>query len=205
MENLRIDLILEGEQRSTAPISLQGVARIVGVAAPLLILLGIAWAVVRFMAVKNTERMREAEWLLTEPQYEEAQKLTASMQTHRKILKLVEGWEKSILHWTDPLTAIRDHVPAGIQLVGLKVTHDIRAADGKTKRFYGLLLQGKAVGTNAQHNVDGLRGDLASLEPFKDHVLDVVVREFEADTDKEADKADRTFQISSRYKPRVLE
>lgn len=205
MKSLRIDLIAEDEQRSAAPISMRGIARIATIAVPLVVLLGVASTVVRFMALKNTERMREAEWLVVEPQSEEAKKLTAAMVTNRKILKLVNGWENSNLRWTDQLLALRESVPGEIQLVNLKVTQEIRAADGKTKRFCRLSIQGKARGTNAQDRVDGLRHSLADDEAFGTNLADVEVKEFRADPAKGAGKDDRVFQIASNYKPLVLE
>jgi len=203
--SLRIDLILESEQRSASLVNVKSVTRIAAIAGPLLLLLGIAWMVIRFMAVKNRERMREAEWRVAEPKYEEAMKLNAEMKTNREILKLVKGWRDSGLAWAGQLAALRDTTPAQIQLVYLKSTEDVRAADGKTKRFLSLQLQGKAIGTNAQENVDGLRGSLAEAETFKPFLEKIDVVEFKADTDKDADKHDRVFRIEGRYKPRVVE
>ena len=205
--NLRVDLILESEQRSGSTLNLQSLKRIALVVGPAIVMLLVAigvWSVIR---VQHEYKMLNSEWELTEPQRKEADRQVVAFRVNVSILKEIEGWQKARIDWHQQLAGLLRLVPANVQLDTLRVSQNFQLVDDSEipARVFVLDLRGKAVGENAEDSVRGVERNLASREPFSTAGESVKVPVYGADPSQDASDNDRVFGITCRYKNKAFE
>ena len=199
--NLRVDLILETEQRSGSAVNLQSIKRVGAVVGPaiaaLLVAIGI-WNVIR---VQHEYKMLNSEWELTEPQRDAADRQLSAFQVNVRVLKEMEGWEKARIQWHSQLEGLVRVVPANVQLDSMRVSQNFQLVnDNKTQaRVYSMEVRGKAIGQGAEDSVRQLERALANRQPFKSSIESVKVPVYGADPSTDADRNDRIFGIKCAY------
>ena len=101
--NLRVDLILESEQRSASRINLKSLTRIVAIIVPVLIGLVVASVLFGLVKLNNDVKTANNYWEITQPKLERAKALAAQVQDNEAILKELKGWKKSHMVWHEQL------------------------------------------------------------------------------------------------------
>jgi len=201
--NLRVDLILESEQRSASVVSLKFVLRLVAIVVPTVLVLLILWAVTSFISAKNQMRNLEEAWKITEPRLNAVAELRGKATLNQAMFKELEGWKKTHVDWNQHLQVIQRIFPKDLQLSSLTLTHVIQATpkQGMARQF-ALLLKGTAFGDTADQNVQKLRRTIQKSAPFTNILEEVEVKQFEADPQN---RNNRLFQIECRYQPRLFQ
>jgi len=205
--NLRVDLILESEQRSGSAVNVQSIKRIGSVVGPAVALLLAAVLVWKFIRVQHEYRILSDEWDMTEPQREAADTRLKAFQVNAAILQEIEGWEKARIAWHGQINGLIRAVPATVQLDTLRVNQNLQLTANKNvpARAFVMDLRGKAVGGGAEESVRQFEQALENREPFKSAVDSVKVPVYAADPSKDADRNDRIFGITCSYKQKVFE
>jgi len=204
--NLRVDLILESEQRSGSWLNPKSLLRMCSILVPVLV---VAFLAMNFLAVDKLRRDLEdlqMDWDVTQPQWEKAKTLIDEFQSHREIAKEIQGWRLSRINWTGQLLGLMENVPANIKLDTLSVGHSLRLVDDKKPaRAYTLATRGRAVGEDAQESVKALEKALRGAPAFTSVTAEVTVPLFAADTSPDADPEDRVFEIRCAYKEQLFD
>lgn len=200
--NLRVDLILESEQRSASVVSLKFVIRLVAIVVPTILALLIVWAVSSFISIKKQVRNAEEAWKDTEPRQTAVQELRAKANVNLAMLQELEGWKKTHVDWNLHLQAVQRLFPKDLQLSSLTLTHVIQSTpkDGLSRQFV-IVLKGTAFGSGADQNVQRLRRSIQKSAPFTNILEEAEVKQFEADPQN---RNNRLFQVECRYQPRLF-
>jgi hypothetical protein len=212
--NLRVDLILETEQRSASVINAKSLTRIGVIVGPAILGLIVAAAVVDHLTLNsrlNTVREQLAD---EEPRLNDAGLVEKELKGNNEILTEVTGWSKSRMELAPILEDVQKLVPPEIQLVDLTINQSCfvtNSAGGKVlARAYRMVLRGKALSDDAKKTEDlvlKLRKDLATAPSLAKNVddKDVVVSNFGASPDVDAPKNLRLFDITCGLKARKFE
>lgn len=205
--NLRVDLILESEQRSGSIINPKSLLRIATIIVPAILGVVAAIVVVNMLRVNSELNLLEAQMQAFVPKEKTAEKVKAQVGVNRNILVEMESWRKTQLTWHDQFLALQKAVPDEIQLNTLGMSHSIERGEDDTvpSRVFRMILTGKAAGERAEKNVQHLREQLAKTPVFSAPMKNVDVTKFISDPDKEAQKMDRIFEIQCHYQPRKFE
>lgn len=205
--NLRVDLILESEQRSGSVVNLKSTMRIASIVGPI-ILLFIAGSVFTNARRLNTElNMLEGQMEIAGPKQEAAAELKEDLATNLGILNELEGWQKSHIDWNEQLLGLQREVPATIQLNVLRISQALQLIDNRIPaRVFTLVLKGKAVGKDAEHDVDYLQRRLLKAPAFSSVMEKVEIPPggFRAVIEKDGSKSDRIFQLDCMYQARTF-
>jgi len=202
--NLRVDLILESEQRSANALNTRSLTRIVSVAVPVLV---VAIVVGNLMRVRHLERQvqrMEAIWADLHPKQESAKARQGHMIANRGRLAEAELWQSTRLTLPPFFDALRDTVPATMQLTELHWTEEFAVADRRgTMRGHLVILAGKADGASAKDDVERLTWTLMHEAPFSNVVANAFVPpgEFKADSAPDAPESRRQFRIRCELNP----
>ena len=198
--NLRIDLILDTEQRSGSLLNAKSLTRLVSILVPLLAAGLIAWQLFIVVGLRKQLNDLILDWEIKQPQSEKAITLTKEFESHKSILRELEGWKKSRIAWNDQISQIMKITPENIQLQTLTM-HQVLSLYKKTSpaRMYALSLAGKATGRTAEKSVRGFEQKLQSSSAFTGVVEKVTVPQYGEDPSADADRDDRIFQIETDY------
>jgi len=200
--NLRIDLILESEQRSATTLNLKLVGRVLLFALPTLLGLIILAATFSLIRLKGQLRDAEAQWLVDEPRMKAVQEIRKQANANLAILQELESWKNSHVDWGNQLRGIQEVFPATLQLTTLTLADSIDPKIQPPTCNALITLRGKAFDTNADRDVQRLRRALQRTVFFTNLVTDAEVRQFEWDP---ANRNNRLFQIAILYKPRAFQ
>lgn len=204
--NLRVDLILESEQRSASLISRKSLIRIVSIVIPAVIVLLVTLQVMRLLAVKNEERAVEARWLTTEPLEKKAGELAGVRRANDALLAELEGWSKSRISWNEQLLALTSVVPTNMQLTELRIGQTFQVIQDKVPaRVFGMNLKGMSYGTEAESSVKKMEQTLSQDALFSNLIRRVEVPMYGAANTEGANKDDRIFEIRCGYRERAFE
>lgn len=204
--NLRVDLILLTEQRSASVINRKMLIRLTTIVVPLLLITLTAMQVLSFLSVRADAGAKETEWKILEPKQEAALRRRGEFDANRLIQKELDGWRKSHANWHEQMVALVCETPGNIQIRSLTLIQVLQLIDKKTPvRSFSMVLGGKAVGTEAEQNVQELNRRLMSAPSFGGSITNAEVQQFGADKAKDADKQDRVFEILCRYRERKFE
>ena len=204
--NLRVDLILESEQRSGSIITVKSLVRIVSILVPLVVGLLLAWQAYGLVRIKTELRSTEARWQSVEPLEMKAKKLAQERQANEDQLAQLNGWRKSHMDWHAHLLQLFHSVPENIQLQNLRISQALQVTSNKVPaRAFTLELRGKAVGVEAESSVNSYKRMLLEGPAFSNDVTRVEVPLFGADTTAGAGKNDRIFEIRCSYRERLFE
>ena len=204
--NLRIDLILEEEQRSGSIVSGKSLFRVVAMILPFVLLTVVAMEFVEMMKLKGALSELETKWAVAEPKVTAARTIREQAAVNGLIQEELDTWSTAHINWHEQLAALVKVVPGYVQIDKLKITHAFQLlADQTSARVYTLVIDGKAIGARAEQHVQRLREAMQSEPPFRDLTATVTVAKYGKDTTEGADKFDRIFQIQCTYEPRKFE
>jgi hypothetical protein len=203
--NLRVDLILESEQRSGSLVTAKGALRIISIVVPV-ILLGVLAAQLLFLSqLKQELANNQLSFENAQPQQEKAKVLIAEFQTHRDLQNEFAGWNHSRLAWSQQLLGLMSTVPTNIQLQEISSSQTLQLTNDKPARLFVLNLRGKSVGAEAEQSVKHLESELLDAPPFHALTASVEVPVYGASAEPAADRDDRVFQIVCHYAQRVFQ
>lgn len=206
--NLRVDLILQTEQRSASVISVKSILRISIIIVPVILLLVFASSFLSNSKLVRDLHKLEVEWRSVEPQRADALRLLDAFKVNSDIKKELDGFKNSNISWNKQLTGLMREAPREIQIQKLRITHTLQLVDDIPARTFVLTLNGKAVGPKAADNVQLLLDRINRSESFELAVENAIIPEgsFTAvSTGTTVHEYDRNFQIDCKYKPRKLE
>jgi len=203
--NLRVDLILESEQRSGSIFSPKSLLRIVTAVVPAILVILVAFAVLSVMRLKGEESALQARWDIAEPKKQAALKLEQQLAANRRILEELKGWKNSHIDWHAQLVGLQEQIPPRVQLSALTINQSLDVIDDKTPaRMFAMEIEGRAIGLSAERDVQHLKERLSKTEPFAAAMVEngVQVPVYGADPSATANRQDRVFKIRCVYMPR---
>lgn len=200
--NLRVDLILESEQRSGSLLSPKSLIRIAIVIFPTILGLVLATAAYKTWQLSAERRQLEQQLKTTSNRQQEAKDLQKTLQLNENIFAKMNWWHNSQLEWAKLLVGLQKLVPPTVQFTTLSLPEKIGGGT-KPSRNFDLVLTGKAVGKEARENVKKLADDIVAAPEFKNLIDSSKITDFRQDTDKGAKEDDRTFRIECKFKPRT--
>lgn len=206
--NLRVDLILESEQRSASVVNLKSILRIASICVPVILVVFILSAVVKMMALKSEFNMLEGQMENAVAKQEAAAKLREELATNLNVLNELEGWRNSHIDWHKQLLGLQKEVPKEIQLSALKLSQTLDLIEsGVAARVFTMVLEGNAVGEDAEYNVYRLKRRLENTQLFSSIIEEdgVKVAKYASNPEKGAHKTDRIFRIECLYQDRKFE
>jgi hypothetical protein len=198
--NLRVDLILETEQRSASFLSPRQMLRLSGIVVPAI------GAFLLFVAALDTMRQnmhteqKASEWKLLEPQKAAALKLAEEMRRHDAIVKSLESWPATKRSLYDQLATLMKVVPPDIQLARLSYDQTLGVVDKQAQRVPTMRLEGRALGADSEEHLLVLTRRMREEAPF-DVLLANVEMRGDRDTAAGARPEDRVFRLSCEYHP----
>jgi hypothetical protein len=203
--NLRVDLTLPSERRSPSILNLKSLLNIATVVAPIavLVLISILWVNSRIQS--SILSSREDQWAATEPRKKAAIRHSQELGRNMAILKEMEGWQKARLNWEPQLVDVQRQVPPTVQLLSLKVDHNLILENNDTRypaRRFSLALRGKGVGESSERDIETLKNRLLASPLLSPLVDSVDVKEFNYDPTPGAGREDRVFKIDCAYRAR---
>jgi len=198
--SLRVDLILETEQRSATVVNKKSLLRLSAIVIPLALAAVVIREATIMINLASDLKSKEADWAILGPRETQAKSLAQDCQTHGDILKELEGWSKSHVEWHPQLLGLLREVPPTIQIRTLKVDQTLVGDTKPPARTFTMTLKGKAVGKDAEANVKLLERRLREVSAFAAVITNAQVRQFGADPAKDAKKDDRLFEIVCGYR-----
>lgn len=158
MNNLRVDLIIEkSERRSTSPVSLKLVARLVGTLVVIAVVALVGFLVVRARVAKRAASDRKAEWEQLEKQTKSFDALDKQLTANKLVEKEITSWSGARFPWGEFLQKFAAAVPKTVQVTMLKIAGPV---DGNERRFK-LELTAKVVADNPGGEVLALQNNLS--------------------------------------------
>ncbi len=201
--NLRVDLILDTEQRSASPINLKSIIRILCITIPLIIVVIIGIALAKANQSRNELNTLETTHALTKPKFDEAVAMSSSLKNYDDLLDELESWKNARIEWHKQLREVQKQLPLemDIQLTELEVIGASKLIDNRyPARVFTLTLEGKGTGGGAENNIGRLMTVLQNGEAFAPLVESLEVKRF----DKGARRSDRVFTFTTTYEPRIF-
>jgi len=200
--NLRVDLILESEQRSASLVSPRMALRIAAVTGPAIVLALIGLAAFSIFNLRSKVKLLEADWQLLEPRKNRAITLAERVTVNEEARAELEGWSSCHIDWNEQLSALQTAVPPNIHLSVLKIAQVLQLVDDiDPARAFSLSISGKAVGSTAEADIQTLKDRLVTAPAFTAAVETVRVPEYKADPDN---KTNRLFRINCEYFTRTF-
>lgn len=200
--NLRVDLILESEQRSGSLLSPKSLIRIAIIVLPLILGIVLASAAYKTWQLSAERKQLEEQLRNIGNRTQEAKDLQEQVAKNENIVAKLTWWHNSRLDWVKVLVGLQKVVPDTIQLQMLSIPEKIKKGDAPAREFT-MTLQGKAVGTKAKENVKRLAADIKKAPEFKELLESSKVTSFLRDASQKADPNDRIFKIECKFKPRT--
>lgn len=206
MDNLRVDVMLETERRSTSPVSMKFLARAVGTAALLIVAAIIVVLFIRSQQAKNELSALRTEWEKADKQYQKVKKFQTAFKNDKAVLDEIDGWCACRLSWRDQLDAFQQIVPETIQLTSLRIGESLQLVDGTAALLFSMDIQGRARGSSPRQDVSNLERRLLHAPGFVDVVESAEVRpgSFMEDKTPGAERHHRVFAIDVKFKPRMF-
>lgn len=199
--NLRVDLILETEQRSASVVNIKGVIRIVSIVVPVILIVCIAMVVSTMMRINSELKTREAEMAIAGPKKDAAIKYREELSKNKQTLQELEGWRQTRIEWADQLAKIQNIIPTEIQLTSLKILNAVETVEGVPARTSNMLIKGKALGSQANANVEML-GDIEKNQAFTNSMKEARVADYKRNEDPAANEGEMLFLIEVTYQPK---
>ncbi|OGV68424.1 MAG: hypothetical protein A2283_19390 [Lentisphaerae bacterium RIFOXYA12_FULL_48_11] len=199
--NLRVDLILETEQRSASVVNLKGIVRIISIVVPVILIVCIALVASTMMRINSELKNREGEMAIAGPKKDAAIKYREELGKNKQTLEELEGWCLSRIDWANQLAKIQTFIPTEIQLTSLKLMHSIETIDGTPARTVNMAMKGKALGSQANANVEML-GDIEKNTAFTNVMKEAKVADYRKNEDPSANEGEMLFVIEAIYQPK---
>jgi len=204
MDNLRVDVLLETERRSTSPVSLKFLARIVGGAAASIVAVVIVVLFIKAHQAKKELGALQTEWAKTEKQHLKVQKYQTAFRNDKAILDEIEGWRACRMSWREQLDAFQQIVPDTIQLTALRIGESLQLVGNTAALLFSMDIAGRARGSSPRQDVSNLERRLLRSPGFVEVVESAEVRpgSFTKDPAPDAEPHHRVFAIGVKFKPR---
>lgn len=207
--NLRVDLILESEQRSASVINAKSLTRMGMIIVPAVVGLAIAVAVVDYLTLRSRQNTITEQLEAEQGRKSEAAAVLKSLNDNKAILDEISGWTKSRTAVADVLLDVQKVTPLEIQLTDFSIVQSTLATNvpgAKTiARSYQISIKGKALADGAEKTEQAVlkfRADLQAAQALGTNVDEVVVSSFGASQEADAPKDLRIFNITCNIKPR---
>lgn len=200
MNDLRVDVILESEQRSTSPVDIKTVAKIVAASLLALLVAGIGYSIWGAKSAQRRKNDIESEWTVRSRLAARIRQDTSDLHLYTDIRSEIEGWEKARILWHRHLADFQALVPKSIQITSFVVDEQIPVAGKGATRNFTLNLQGRAEGDNPRSIVDGFLESLRRGAGFSNMVDSASV--VKIDTVPGDERPHRIFTIAVKYRPR---
>ena len=197
--NLRIDLILESEQRSASLLDLKALKRMGMVIGPAILVVIVLFAILRATQQGRVVANLESKWQTEQPLVAEADKWQTELVKTRDVNNEFEGWRKSRINWHEQIIKLAEITPNDIQLTGFRMSHSLQR--GRPVRMFSVTLDGKTSGEDAEAHVQTL---LRKLEE-QPEITRVQIMDFRADATPDAQRHDRIFRLELTYRERPIE
>ncbi len=207
--NLRVDLILESEQRSASVVSLKLLKRLAMIVVPALLILIAMFVMLGTMRMGAQVSNLEAQWKALEPQRDAAQAGIREIGRNAAIVKALDSWPATKLTLHDQLAAIMRLTPETMQITQMTYNQTIAVSARSRARTTTLRMQGKSKGLEedevedrfAEKNIELMASLFRTEEPFATLLSSVNMRGF-SDSSDGALPADRIFTLECEYHPR---
>lgn len=203
--NLRVDLILETEQRSASVFNLKSLLRLIAVLIPALIVIAYLFSFGGYLTLKSKVNQMESEFEIKKPKTVQADALSAEVSVNEGMTKELAGWHNSAIDWHRQLYELMKVVPAEMYFESLRVSYAIQMVDKVPARKYSLVIAGKSKGSHSVDNVLRLKRSLTISPFFKKYIDTPEVPVFKQDATPGAEDTDRVFRIECVYKPRKMQ
>ena len=210
--NLRVDLILETEQRSASPVTVKAFLRIAYIVVPVLIAALIIIGVADSVSLNSRLKMKDAEWKDASPKKEEAIKLREQLTENMGVLQELESWNKARIDWSLLFLAIHKNynrnMASTVQFTSVKTSVSVGTVEltGRSKskesgRLFTLAAEGRSLGATAEKDVTSFKDFFLSDAAFSNQLEASEVTRFDPDIDN---KSNRVFRIECKFAPRLF-
>jgi len=203
--NLRVDLILETEQRSASIFNLKTMTRAVIILIPSIIVVFFLVSLFEFWTLKSAVADKKTEAEIKQPKVERADALRAEVDRNEAIKNELLGQKNSAIDWHRQLVELMKVTPDEIVFDSFRVSHSFSTENNITSRKFDFTITGQSKGDHSEDNVLLMKRSLTINEFFKGYVNPPEVPVFKADTDPKAKKTDRIFRMECNYKPRKMQ
>ncbi len=203
--NLRVDLILETEQRSASMFNAKSLVRLVVVLVPSLILIAFLISFAGLLSLKNTAKQMDTELEIKQPKVARADALSVEVAKNERMEKELAGWRTSSVDWHRQFVDLMKITPKGMYFESLRVSHSFQTEKKlPPSRKYSVTIAGKSKGANSEDNVLLLKRSLTVSEFFS-KCMNPPDASLKQDPTQGAKKTDRIFRMECNYKPRMME
>jgi len=202
--SLRVNLILEEEQRSGSKLNMKSFLRISGIVAPALLALLIGQQALSSFLIVSQLDILESQWSAIEPKQKLAVRLASRLGANLKTKTELDAWEAAKPAWNRLLVAIMEAVPRSIQLTSMRVA--LVEENTKTPptpspptRQYQLIMDGVTRDINSMLVVQAFEKSILTHPDLEPVIESVKVANFAATSDSD-DEWSRIFTIDCRLK-----
>ncbi len=202
--NLRVDLILETEQRSASIFNLKTLTRAVCIIIPSIVAAFFLVSFLGYWSLKTTVKDMKTEEEIKQPKVARADALRAEVDQNEAIKNELQGRRESAVDWHRQLVELMKVIPQEMYFDSLRVSHTFGSENNVTFRQFDMTISGKSKGSKSEDNVLMVKRSLTVSDFFKRYTNPPEVPVFKQDVDPGARKTDRIFRIECRYKPRKV-
>jgi hypothetical protein len=203
--NLRVDLILESEQRSASMFNLKSLLRLVVIAIPSSIIALFLFSSIGLMSLKRDVKLLQDENEIKQPKVTRADALSVEVAKNESMSKELAGWHNSALDWHTQLVAIMKATPEEMYFETLRASHAFQTENNIPARTFSIVMTGKSKGKYSEDNVLKMKRTLTISDFFAIYMDPPKVPVFKQDPSAKAKDSDRIFRIECSYKPRKME
>jgi hypothetical protein len=204
--NLRVDLILESEQRSASIFNLKSTIRFVTILIPSIIILLFLVSFAGYLSLKGQVKALETENEIKQPKVTRADALSVEVAKNESMRHELSGLRNSAIDWHVQLVELMKLVPAEMYFDSIRAAQAYQKTESNmAARKFSLTIAGKSKGAHSEDNVLLLKRALTISDFFNRYMPPPEVPVFNADESPGAEKTDRIFRIECSYKPRTME
>lgn len=203
--NLRVDLILEAEQRSASFFNFKTVTRLVSILIPVLIVLFYIISFGGYLALKGKAKQLETELDIKQPKVAKADSLSGEVAVNEKMRKELLGWRNSTIDWHRQLVELMKATPSEMYFESLRVMQAFQVEGNVPARAFSAVIAGKSQGDRSVDNVQLMKRNLTISEFFQKYMNPPEVPVFKQDETPGAKKTDRIFRMECNYKTRKMQ
>ncbi len=202
---MRVNLMLDVEQRSASPVSLVMVIRTLVGTLILVALLLVTALFTSYRALQKNVSYADAAWKQTQPKYLAALQLRSNLTYKITTLNEIQGWRKTRVAWGKELENIEAVVPSMVQLTELRVAQELLLTSNNIPaRVFELRLVGRTGAIRSEENVSELQSVLAGQPPF-DTLIETASIPPGSFRQDPVNKADRVFEIVCKCRPKLFQ
>lgn len=203
--NLRVDLILESEQRSASIFNLKSALRFVAVLIPSIIVLLFLVSFAGYLSLKSQVNDLKTENEIKQPKVARADALSVEVAKNESMSKELAGVRNSAIDWHKQFVELMKVVPPEMYFDSIRAAQAYQTEGAATQRKFSLTLAGKSKGAQSEDNVLRLKRSLTVSDFFAKYMTPPEVPIFMQDEAPGSKKTDRIFRIECSYKPRTMQ